>query len=389
MRVFILGAGIGGATAAIALARRNIEVIVCERAPEPREVGAGISLWGNALLALRAIGVEQDVLARGERVRGAQIRTPTGRVLSRDDPAWVEARIGAPALLMIHRADLLDALLSRTAPGTVRFGKECVGVDPGSELEPASVRFSDGSVERADLVLGADGIRSVVRREIVNDGEPRYAGYTCWRGICDFPESDWPAGLTAEIWGRGKRIGITRLPGGRVYWWAAANAPRGGRAPDERAALLALYHDWAPPVPSLIEQTPANAILRNDIEDRPPLTPSRWSRARVLLLGDALHPTTPNLGQGGCMAIEDCVILARCLAERTEPSQWLRIRAAIDEYTSRRAPRTARITTTSRYFGMLGHWTNPIACAARNTALALTPKRLPSKQALRLMRVEF
>jgi 2-polyprenyl-6-methoxyphenol hydroxylase-like FAD-dependent oxidoreductase len=371
MRAIIVGGGIGGAACAIALRRAGIEPTVFERAPEPREVGAGISLWSNALRALRAIGADGPVVARGEAMRVAEIRTWRGRVLKRQEAA----RFGGdtPVIVMIHRAELLAALLGQLPAGTVRFGSECAGVEDTADVATARI-VRDGGQSRfsADVLVGADGIRSVVRAGLKGPEPVRYSGYTCWRGVAEIGHDLVEAGYVAETWGHGSRFGITRIGGGRVYWWAAANAPEGGADAGPGEPVTRLFAGWSRPVPQLIAATPAAAIIRNDIVDRPPIR--GWGRGRITLLGDAAHPTTPNLGQGGCMAIEDGVVLARKLAGCEDPV------AALRSYEASRYARTAMITNASWRIGAVGHWECPAACWARNTVTRLIPSPLIERQ---------
>ena len=155
-----------------------------------------------------------------------------------------------------------------------------------------------------------------VRAAVLGPDEARYSGYTCWRGICPRPANVEP-GYVGEWWGRGRRLGIITLTEDRVYWFATQNAPPGGHAADERAHLQSAFAGWAEPAATIFATTPADRVFRGDIIDRPPNRP--WSNGRAGLIGDAAHSTTPNLGQGGCTAIEDAVVLARCLATAADP----------------------------------------------------------------------
>ena len=310
MRAIIVGSGIGGLSAALALRRVGVGVTVYERAPNLTEVGAGISLWANALRALDHIGAGPAVHAVALPMQQAEFRVRDGyAVVASHRAAALEERFGvAPFVAVVHRAELVAALEGCLPAGVARYGFECVGVEPGGER--AVVRFKDGSADEADVVVGADGIRSAVRASLLGPEEPRYAGYTCWRGVCPRPASVAP-GYVGEWWGRGRRFGITTLPGDRVYWWATKNEPAGGLAGDGCGYVTEAFRGWADPVPELIATTLPGRVLRNDIVDRPPT--SRWASGRAVLIGDAAHPTTPNLGQGGCMAIEDAAVLARRL----------------------------------------------------------------------------
>lgn len=392
-RAIIIGAGIGGATAAIALIRAGLEVTVYERAPEPREVGAGISIWSNAIAALRRIDAAEPVLAAGQQMLIGELRTDRGRVLSRADMAALDRPLGEHGVL-IHRADLLDALLSRLPEGTVRFGRTLTDwrARGDGEREPIRItaRFDTTEEDTADLLIGADGIHSAVRRIMkLDEPPPRYAGYTCWRGLCEFPESRWPRGRICEAWGRGTRFGITRLGDGpaatngrgRIYWFAVANAPQGSTYADHKAELRRLFRDWFDPVPEIIEATPAEAIIHGDILDRPMLRLAKravqWSshHGRVILLGDAAHPTTPNLGQGACMAIEDGVCLADLVRDYqdspTTPASFA-LESAAWAFEFFRSHRCRRIVNTSWLLGRMAHTESRPLAAIRNAFMRLS-----------------
>jgi 2-polyprenyl-6-methoxyphenol hydroxylase-like FAD-dependent oxidoreductase len=367
MRVIVIGGGICGVTTAIALQRAGIEASVFERAPAPAEVGAGISIWGNAIKALRAIDAAGPVLALGEVMERGELRTSRGRLLSHAPVGEYDRRLGAPSVLL-HRAELLGALLGQLPDRVVRFGRRCVGFhecDGG-----VAVKFDDGQEEPADLLVGADGINSVVRAQLLSDGPARYSGYTCWRGVAKVPESMVARGYVCEAWGRGQRFGIVRIGDGRVYWFATRNAAPNQQDPPTgpKPLLASMFARWFDPIPRLIEATPPEAIIHNDILDRPPVT--RWSSRRVVLLGDAAHPTTPNIGQGACMAIEDAVLLARLLGGGGDPAH------AFEEFERRRMPRTARITRFSWRLGRIAQLENPLGCMARNGLMCLTPRAM-------------
>jgi 2-polyprenyl-6-methoxyphenol hydroxylase-like FAD-dependent oxidoreductase len=362
MRVIIIGSGIAGLSAAIALRKVGIGVAVYERAPELREVGAGISLWANALRALDHIGVGESVRKASLKMTRSEIRAKNGfKVQMGFNAGELEKKTGLPEIVrMIHRADLVGTLAAHLPSGTAHYGHECVAVE-ALDTRPR-VRFANGHADEADVVIGADGIKSVVRTAALGPDEPRYSGYTCWRGICPRPAGVEP-GYVGEWWGRGKRIGVTTLTGDRVYWWATENAPPGGREPDDRAHLATAFADWADPAPILFATTPADHIFRNDIIDRPPNRP--WSKGRAGLIGDAAHSTTPNLGQGGCIAIEDSVVLARHLATNSNPI------GALEAFAAERFPRTSGVNRESWKFGRLGQKEGRLTCWFRDTMIGL------------------
>jgi 2-polyprenyl-6-methoxyphenol hydroxylase-like FAD-dependent oxidoreductase len=357
MRVIVIGSGIAGLSAALGLRKVGIEVTVYERAPELREVGAGISLWANAIRALDYLGAGQAVRAVALGLDQSEFRAEEGRRLqARFSGKSMEAKVGvSPFIAMTHRADLVGSLAGLLPAGVARYGFECVAVQQKGDR--VTVRFANGHADEADALVGADGIRSTVRVILFGPQEPRYAGYTCWRGICPRPGVLEP-GYIGEWWGRGRRFGITTLPGDRVYWFATHNAPAGRHSADELSVVADLFRGWADPVPELIATTAADRLLHNDIVDRPPARP--WSVGRVGLIGDAAHPTTPNFGQGGCLAIEDGVVLARALAASPDPARGL------EAFAAQRHGRTAAITNESWRFGKVGQWQGPLSCWLRD-----------------------
>jgi 2-polyprenyl-6-methoxyphenol hydroxylase-like FAD-dependent oxidoreductase len=289
------------------------------------------------------------------------MRTWRGGTLVALDPDALAARLGEVPLA-IHRADL-HAVLRAAFDGPLHLGARCAGVEHGAD--GVTARFADGRTLRAAVLVGADGLRSAVRTALHGDVPPVYAGYTAWRAVVPFD----PAALTpGETFGRGQRFGQVPLPGGQAYWFATASVPEGAAFPEgEKAALRRLFGGWHAPVEALVEATPAEALIRTDLYDRPPLAP--WGRGRVTLLGDAAHPTTPNLGQGAGMALEDAAALARRLASGGDVEEALRA------YEAARAARTAAVVRASRAIGAVGQWRSPAAVAARTALFRLTPGR--------------
>jgi 2-polyprenyl-6-methoxyphenol hydroxylase-like FAD-dependent oxidoreductase len=375
MRVVIIGAGLGGVTAALALRRIGLETALFERTPALREVGAGITLWSNALHALQQIGADVPVREVGCLARTSELRGSRGkRMLLRTDVAKVQTRFSVPNLmLMLHRAELLDALAKQLPTNAIQLGREVAEVT--SDDHQAHLRLTTGEVVSADLVIAADGLRSISRQFVAPDVPLRNAGYFCWRGVCELRPDELEEGYLGEWWGRGQRCGILSLPRNRVYWWATKNGPM--QQGDQRALALQAFSDWARPLPALIERT--REVLVGDIADRAP--DANWRRGRVMLLGDAAHPTTPNLGQGACMAMEDAVTLSLAIAQSPHD-----VRAACDATIAARAERTKEIVTMSRRVGDVGQWSNPLACNLRDISFSGMPPSLFQRELVRFAR---
>jgi FAD-dependent urate hydroxylase len=378
-KIITIGGGIGGLCTAIALRQTGLNVEVYEQAPVLGAVGAGITIWPNAIKAFRRLGVAERIISTGARIRRAELRNWRGRVMSRSEPGELEERLGEPTVA-IHRADLHSILISALPEGLVHLGKRCVELKQGEK--DIQVTFERGGEERADLLVGADGIHSVLRQQMMPEAQPRYSGYTAWRGVVE-TEDEAALGVTNETWGRGTRFGFLRIDSKRVYWFATTNSVAGMRqAPAEnKRFLLERFSGWHHPVELLIQSTSPDQILHSDIYDLEPM--SKWFDGRAVLLGDAAHPTTPNMGQGACMAIESSLVLARCLEQEDD------LAVALIRYELERMPRTAWITRQSRKIGRLGQIENPVACAVRDWFVSVTPDAFSKRHFLKAASFEF
>jgi 2-polyprenyl-6-methoxyphenol hydroxylase-like FAD-dependent oxidoreductase len=356
-KALVIGGGIGGLATAVALRRAGWAVEVFERAPELKEVGAGLSLWRNALAALDRLGLLESLRRLGVEGQTGAFRTPSGETLLAMKAGATDTA-SAGIILLLHRAELLDVLHRAAEPEVVHLGARCIGLD--QDEEGVTARFEDGREARGDLLVGADGLRSVVRSALFGPDPPRYGGYTAWRAVTRFDHVRLTPG---ETWGRGQRFGQWGMTGGRVYWYETESVREGQGDPPEgrKQGVLKLFRSWHGPIEDLIDATDESVILRNDVYDRPPLR--HWSVGRATLLGDAAHPMTPDMGQGACQAIEDAVILADCLARSTGVAEALRA------YEARRIPRTRRVVRESRQAGTIAQWSNPLACRFREALL--------------------
>jgi 2-polyprenyl-6-methoxyphenol hydroxylase-like FAD-dependent oxidoreductase len=348
VRTVIIGGGIGGLAAAVALRRVGVESIVVEQVPAIHEVGAGLSLWSNAVLALRELGVEHKVIASGSVFDTFLSQTKSGRPIAESSFVDLAREAGAPCVC-IHRAELQRILFEELDPASIRTAARWIGFEDSTAILDTCERI------QADFLVGADGINSVIRRKLHGDAPPRYEGATCWRGICRASDL-LPARTSLLVLGPGTQFGACPCGPGQVYWFLAKNAPRG--TIQTKSDALAACHGWAAPVLDFIHATPEDAIVQNDIVDRKPL--KHWGRGRVTLLGDAAHASTPNLGQGACQAIEDAVTLANCVRGHQS------IEAALRDYERLRIPRTTMIVNDSWRAGQLLQTEQPIIAAFRD-----------------------
>ncbi|WP_314251620.1 FAD-dependent oxidoreductase [Streptomyces kutzneri] len=378
----VVGAGIGGLTTAVALHRRGWRVTVCERAPEPPVTGAGIGLAPNALRALEAVGVDVSRAIGGAVPATMGVRRPDGRWLTRAGTADMAARYGM-APLAVPRPALTATLAAALPPSALRYGTEVTGVDDAEGRRPA-VRTAAGPDLPADLVVAADGIHSPLRRAHF-PAHPglHYVGETAWRTIVDAPDLRIPA--MSETWGRGQRFGVTPLVDGRYYLYATAVVPPDTRFADPRTELRQRFGSWHDPVPALLDRVgrlDAADVLRNDLYDLAAPLPY-LHHGRIAWLGDAAHAMAPNLGQGGCQAIEDAVVLAHLLPDGERGSKGdgcdggdTAVPAALAAYTAARRVRTDAVRLRARRVGRLGVLRNPVLVAVRDLAVRVTPDRL-------------
>jgi 2-polyprenyl-6-methoxyphenol hydroxylase-like FAD-dependent oxidoreductase len=380
-KVIVIGAGVGGLATAIALRQAGIDVAVYERATEREklQVGSGIHLWQNAVRALQQLEVADRVEAVGEVVERMEWRKSGGGFIAAWRVGELSRELGAPAV-GISRADLYAALAGALDEGTVRTGTECVGFD--QDDQGVTVRFADGREEHGDVLVGADGVNSLVRTSLYGKTEPRFAGYTLYHAVVRSDQQPVPPYLFREAWGHGKRFGFYPVKG-KTFWFGMFKGPRvtSNTEPNQKATCLELYKDWLVPTEKLIEVTPEEDISHINIYGQKPL--KQWSTGRVTILGDAAHAMTPNLGQGACQAIEDAVVLAKCL--RAEPD----VAAALRSYEQQRMGRTASIQTRAWWIGSSGRWSNPLAVAVRDRIMGVVFPTLAWNQQKKDMAFQF
>ncbi|OEJ37920.1 monooxygenase [Streptomyces agglomeratus] len=358
----VVGSGIGGLTAAVALHQRGWRVTVLERAEAVEAVGAGIALAPNGHHALDVIGLGEEIRELAAWQGDGGMRSPDGRWLARTNSAAAAERFGGP-LVLVHRATLVDRLIARLPDGSLRTGCPATPADPGvAGGRPAVVTTPDGDIE-ADLVVGADGINSAMRRALFPQHPgPAYSGITTWRVVV--PDLGVPF-APHESWGRGSLWGSQPLKDGRIYAYAAAVAPAGDRSPDgEKAELLRRFGDWHQPVPRIIDAAGPGQVLRHDVHHL--ITPlPAFHRGRTALLGDAAHAMCPMLGQGGNQAIEDGIVLAHHLPDADG------LGTGLAAYSADRLPRTTGIVRQSARVAKLVALRSAPAVAVRDTLMRL------------------
>jgi salicylate hydroxylase/6-hydroxynicotinate 3-monooxygenase len=345
LSIAIVGAGIGGLAAAATLRRFGMHAEVYEQAPQFARIGAGIQMMPNSMKVLRRIGVE-------ERVRGTSFAPyshlnrvwDTGEV-TRELP-MPESLYGAPYLCM-HRADLHEALLSVLPPGIVHLGRRLVGLEQRAGI--VTLAFGDGSRAAADIVIGADGVHSVARDIVVAPDAPLHKGRIAYRAVfpAELMQGHDIGRSRTKWWGEDRHIVIyyTNAERSEVYFVTSVPEPaewltrESWSAKGDVEELRLAYRGFHADVRAVLEACPD--CHKWAILEREPL--DRWSDRHVVLLGDAAHPMTPYMAQGGATAIEDAAVLARCLAEAGGGD----IAGALRRYEAHRKPRASLIQAIS------------------------------------------
>lgn len=377
-KISIIGGGIAGLTTAIALNQRGFKTDIFEAASEIKGVGAGLALAANAMKGFDRLGLMEEVIDLGRILSSFSILDQKGKVITKTDSQAISQKWGLDNFL-IHRADLHKFLLSKIDSKQIHTGKRSVSFQ--YVHDKIEIIFSDASVHMTDYLIVADGINSVIRSQVVPEVEPRYSGYTCWRAVIE--NTDLNIEESSETWGSKGRFGMAPLANNLLYWFACINAPQKDPRMEEFriSDLKDVFKDYHHPIPAIIENTLNSQLIWNDILDLPPL--ERYAFDRILLIGDAAHATTPNMGQGACQAIEDAVILGEEISKSVNPQ------AAFQAFEKRRIKRTHYIINTSWQVGKVAQLENPLLCTIRNFAFRNMPKRINDKQLEKVLETDF
>ena len=351
LKVGIVGGGIGGVTAAVALAQRGIEAHLFERAAEFGEVGAGIQMTPNAVKVIRALGAWDDLakvafLPEALVGRNWDTAEETFRIPLKEDCP----RIYGAEFFHVHRADLHQLMADRVDLKNVRFSTACTGVT--QDANTAVAHFADGSSFEADLIIGADGVRSAVRHALFGDDDPKFTGHMCYRAVVPFDERPDFVPPEAAFWmGPSSHVVTYYVKGGKAVNIVAVHETQdwveeSWHTRSTREALMADFQGWHPHIISLFERV--TEVYRWGLFDRDPM--QTWSHGRVTLMGDASHPMLPFLSQGAAMAIEDAYVLAKAVAALPN-----RLEDALRQYEQERLPRTSRVQLEARERGRTYH----------------------------------
>ncbi|SFQ31933.1 FAD-dependent monooxygenase [Hymenobacter arizonensis] len=365
----IIGGGIAGLTAAVALQQRGIAVRVCESAPKILPLGAGIWMAPNAMQVFHRLGLAEKINAAGVPLRNIQVVDGQMQPIMRTNQDRIRQKFGYTTTA-IKRAHLQALLLAELDPATVLLSKTFVSLT--EDANGVSVAFTDGTVLHANFVIAADGVHSAIRTQLFPRVRFAGTGHVVWRGMSEVQLAPAFKQSIMEAWSQGVRFGFSEVADGVVDWFVVVKAgPQPTDRPALKAHLQATFQDFAYPVPAILAAADENRIIRNEIADFDPIP--RWSRGKVCLIGDAAHASTPYMGQGGCQAVEDAFVIAQCLHREPTVEQAF---AALQRLRRRKA---TFIVRTSRLMGRVGYWTNT-AGAIRNFVMRAAPARLVEQQ---------
>jgi len=377
MKITIIGAGIGGLTTAIALKQRGFEVEIFEATSEFHKAGSGINLALNAMQVYNRLGFYSEIFEAGSYTNTMTITDETLSPLSVIDLKPFEQEHNVKSVA-IHRAILHQILLNQLSNVSIHLDKRVKIVEQSEDS--VEIEFEDGTKHQTEVLIGADGLHSVIRKTIFDNTELRIAKQVCWRGITktNFPKK-YQTELN-ELWGKGKRFGFVAIGDDEYYWYALANFKKDYREEFKDINLAELYSDFHPFVNQIITSTPKENILTNEMADLKPIP--IWNNKNICLLGDSAHATTPNLGQGACQAIESAMVLANCLGKHNTTEN------AFKEYQKIRIKKAVNVVNTSWRIGKMAHLENRPAIILRNFFMRITPQKIAAKQMAHIFEID-
>ena len=363
--VTIIGAGIGGLTTALTLKQRGLNVALYESSAEIKPVGAGILIAHNAMQVFQKLGIQDAIAKAGNSISHIKITDAQLNDISSVDLTPYEIKYGVRNIA-IHRGELQKILANEIGYDKINLSKRLTKIE---QNELFQLTFEDHSTLESKVVIGADGIHSVVRNQLFKKSTLRKANQKCWRGICEIELPEKYHNEVIEAWGKGKRFGFVKISTKKVYWFAVVNSKNVKTADVDLAAMFKEFHS---DILDLILATNKDQIIANDIIDLKPI--DKWQDKNICLIGDAAHATTPNMGQGACQAIEDAYVLGKLLDE------GIALEETFEKYEKLRIKKAHQIVHSSWTFGKIAHIENRFGIWIRNKMMKMMPQSVNRKQ---------
>lgn len=374
MTIDIIGAGIGGLTTAIALEQKGFKVRIFEQAETIKPIGAGIILASNAMQVYKSLGLKTLIESQGNSISSMNITKANLKTLSKIDLSYFENKHEVKNIA-IHRGVLQRLLIDSLKSAEIYLNhklKSVVKVNASYTLE-----FENDKTHNSNIVIGADGLNSVVRQQLFNNNHIRNANQVCWRGVTDFKLPEPYRNELNEAWGNAERFGFVQITKNKVYWYALKSFKK-----DINECSLkqidSYFNSYNSIIKDIITATPKQHINTAEISDLKPT--KEWYQDNLCLIGDAAHATTPNMGQGACQAIEDAYILSECLSKYETCT-------AFKTFQETRLPKAHKVVQSSWVVGKMAHISNPVLRTLRNFMLRLTPATVNRKQNERLFQL--
>lgn len=378
MKITIIGAGIGGLTTAIALEQKGFEVEIFESFSKMKRMGAGIVLANNAMRVFQRLGLSETIYKNSNRISSLKLVDNNLDVLTEINLTSFEKKLGVH-YAAIHRGTLQEVLLDNLKSTKLHLGKRLKYIEDYEKT--IHLHFEDETTHKANVLIGADGIHSVVRNRFFPKTSIRIAHQVCWRGVTKIKLPEKFQHEINESWGKGSRFGIVPLADGEVYWFALANYKNDFRKEFQNPDLEKMFSDYDPIISKIIRSTPTDQIIVNEINDLKPT--KKWYANNICLIGDAAHATTPNMGQSACQAIEDALALSLCLEKEKN------LEKAFSKFQKLRIKKANGVITQSWQVGKIAQIENYFGRKIRNSIMRLTPDALGKKQSSKIFELNF
>ncbi len=370
MTISIIGGGIGGLTLGNFLKQQNIDFKIYESAPEIKPVGAGIAMAGNAMQIFDKLGLKEKIENAGTKMHALIITDNELKTISKTDVRKLEKKYNV-SNTAIHRADL-QRILSENISEHIVLNKRLSTIDKRDNYR---LTFEDKTEIESEIVFGADGVKSLVRNQILKSGEIRNAGQKCWRGVLQTEIPEKYSHNAYEMWGKGKRFGFVKVRENTLYWYALVNE----KLYSDDMNLIEEFADFHPDILQIIAKTAKTNLIFSDIIDIKPM--NQWSAENLCLIGDAAHAMTPNMGQGACQAVEDAYVLSKLLETERD---WNNI---FHRFEQLRKAKVHHLVNTSWTIGKIAQWENFIN--VRNFIFRMLPESVNQKQMEKILKLEL